>query len=191
MPSKATECGMTACTLVVAVGELGELSRSLSGLVGEGAMVLLTTSREAAARWLLAAPPSSISFDETDSPSVSEIGRLRICLKEARVTWAGAQLPLSASELRIVALLADEPGRMFTFEEISRAAWGDSCFGDSSATRSAIGRIRKKLLVTRGDIRIESARGLGFRLLCEASEAPLPSAIRQEPKKLGLSRLTG
>ena len=84
-----------------------------------------------------------------------------------RVLFGGENLPLTELEYRVLVFLASDPERARSFQEIRRAAWGESpdLPDDVFSVRSAIQRLRKKLLGSGAPVAIESVRAFGFRLI--------------------------
>ena len=70
---------------------------------------------------------------------------LEIDLAKRRVTKSGESVELTAREFDIVALLAQNPGRPFTRDQISEAIDGMVVAGNDRALTSAMNRIRNRL----------------------------------------------
>lgn len=147
--------------LIVAVGGIEALQTVLTLIVNEGIAVLVASTRERAAELLLQG--SSLNGE-----GGAVIGELRIKPLEGLATWAGTRLVLSQAEVRMLAILGERPGRAITFEELVEAAWAGPYFGDSSAVRAAVKRLRKRLSGGTDGFMIESVRGVGFRLVVTA-----------------------
>ncbi|MBW6468924.1 MAG: winged helix-turn-helix domain-containing protein [Coriobacteriia bacterium] len=106
------------------------------------------------------------------------------------VTCAGVPVRLTATEYRILALLARHPGWVFSSDDIVYAVWGYQHHFSSSVSVH-IAHIRQKLRAACADAYIDTVRGLGYRLMFtpsrqtnEASGAPLV----QEPRSVPLER---
>ncbi|MGZ5317837.1 MAG: helix-turn-helix domain-containing protein [Actinomycetota bacterium] len=84
--------------------------------------------------------------------------------------WRGEDLQLTDLEFRLIAPMAAEPGRAFSFGELREIGWGHARGQgiDLFAVRSAIQRLRGRLAASGPDLAIESVRSFGFRL----EEAP-------------------
>jgi DNA-binding response OmpR family regulator len=144
--------------LVVAVGDPGVVERRLVELSTVGATVVIAPDRASAARLLWDTDPGSRPEDDLT------LGALTVSLEDLCVTWRGSMLPLSPSEVRMLALLAVDPGRVRSFSEITEKTWGYRYLGDSSSVRSAVKRLRRKLADAASTVTIESVWGVGFRL---------------------------
>ncbi|GGS39290.1 MULTISPECIES: winged helix-turn-helix domain-containing protein [Actinokineospora] len=99
---------------------------------------------------------------------IVECGALRLDAALREATWAGAPLPLSARDFDLLVTLAGEPGRVWSFAELTQHVWGRTYVGDSQAVVSAIKRLRRSLRASTPGIRVESVRGVGYRLAVPA-----------------------
>jgi DNA-binding response OmpR family regulator len=97
------------------------------------------------------------------------LGRLRVGALEvdplARAAWVdGRPVALSKKEFGLVCLLASEPTRVFTREELLRQVWGFQSMGQTRTLDSHASRLRRKLSV--GDHRfVVNVWGIGYRLI--------------------------
>ena len=137
------------------------MKEPLAEMAAPGASIWVGNSPHQAARWLV------YEYEQAETSDSIRVGQLEVSVAEWRVTWWGCSLPLSGPEYKTLALLAGHVGHAYSFEEITRAVWARPYLGDSSAVRSAIKRLRKKLLVAGGSLAIESIRGVGFRLVVD------------------------
>lgn len=88
-------------------------------------------------------------------------GRLVIDRRARRVLLDGAELPLAPKEFDLLALLSEEPGAVFTREQIMEVVWDVNWFGSTKTLDVHVGALRRKL----GDaVAIEAVRGVGFRM---------------------------
>jgi DNA-binding response OmpR family regulator len=91
-----------------------------------------------------------------------ERGRVRIDRRGRRVHLDGAELELTPKEFDLLAFLAEEPGAVFTREQIMEAVWDENWFGPTKTLDVHVGVLRRKL----GDAAsLETVRGVGFRLV--------------------------
>jgi two-component system alkaline phosphatase synthesis response regulator PhoP len=79
------------------------------------------------------------------------------------VTAEGRPVSLSAKEFDLLHLLLRHQGKVVRRERLLHEVWGEDYFGDTRTLDTHIGWLRKKL-EPRGDIRIITVRGLGYRL---------------------------
>jgi DNA-binding response OmpR family regulator len=75
----------------------------------------------------------------------------------------GRRVYLSAREFDLLATLALEAGRVWSFAELTARVWQLPYLGDSDPVTSAVKRLRKRLAPVR-DVEVASVRGVGYRL---------------------------
>lgn len=88
------------------------------------------------------------------------VGALTLNCDECTLTRDGQPHQLTKAELRVLELLMQHPGRVYTKEQIYSYAWGDEQPVDDNTIRVIISRLRDKA----GDGTIKTIRGLGYRL---------------------------
>jgi len=82
-----------------------------------------------------------------------------------RVTFAGAELPLTKIEFDLLAVLAEAPGRVRTREHLVRRVWGDTYALAERTVDSHFKGLRKKLAAAGAPATfIDTVRGVGFAL---------------------------
>lgn len=91
-------------------------------------------------------------------------GTLVIDHGRREVTRAGATVPLTPLEFRLLAALAAYPGMVFTRAQLLEQVWGSHYFGDDHVVDVHVANLRKKLLVADTAPLIETVRGAGYRL---------------------------
>jgi DNA-binding response OmpR family regulator len=91
-------------------------------------------------------------------------GGLRVDLARHEATWHGRPLRLTPYELRVLACLARNPGRVRTYRQLHDEAWNGAYFAGPAAVRSVVKRLRAKLRELDQPLHIDAVRGLGFRL---------------------------
>ena len=93
------------------------------------------------------------------------VGDLELDLSKHEARVGDEQVPLTAFELKLLALLAGEPERVFSRREIMRHLWDSSFVGDERACDLHVSNIRRKL--ERDPARPErlvTVRGVGYKL---------------------------
>ncbi|GGM23844.1 DNA-binding response regulator [Micromonospora sonchi] len=76
----------------------------------------------------------------------------------------GAELPLTATEFRLLLELARRPGQVFTRELLLERVWNHSYLGDSRLVDVAVQRLRAKVEDDPGNPRlIRTVRGAGYK----------------------------
>jgi two-component system response regulator MtrA len=91
--------------------------------------------------------------------------RLEIDPAAFTVRKDGAEIPLTATEFRLLVELAKRPGQVFTRELLLQRVWDYDYVGDSHLVDVAIGRLRAKVEddPARPEL-IKTVRGVGYRL---------------------------
>jgi two-component system response regulator RegX3 len=97
---------------------------------------------------------------------VREVGTLRLDLARATALVNGAAVRLTRAELRLVELLASDPGRVFTRAELVQRLRGDSVNTDAGSIDVHVSNLRRTLEAEpRRPQRLLTVRGVGYRLL--------------------------
>jgi DNA-binding response OmpR family regulator len=97
---------------------------------------------------------------------VQRVGGLHVDVTRHSATIDGKPLALTRSEFRLVTLLASEPGRVFTRDELVRHLWQSDFVGDRRAIDVHISNLRRKLETDpRHPCRLVTARGVGYKLM--------------------------
>jgi len=90
-----------------------------------------------------------------------QVGALTIDRRTRRVTVAEDEVPLTPKEFDLVALLAEDPGAVFTRQRILETVWDPHWYGPTKTLDVHVASLRRKL---GGSGWIETVRGVGFRL---------------------------
>jgi two-component system phosphate regulon response regulator PhoB len=93
---------------------------------------------------------------------------------EHAVSVDGSPVYLTRTEFDLLALLMDNPKRVYTHEELSRWIWHDPWNVDHHRLEAHVCRLRKKILIAGGPAIIGSVRGVGYRLVATANLAGVP-----------------
>ena len=91
------------------------------------------------------------------------VGALELDTAQFTLRKNGQPVPLTSTELKILAQLMRSPGRVFTREVLLAKLWGYDFFGDERVVDSHIKNLRHKLGVNY----IETVRGAGYRVAKE------------------------
>lgn len=100
------------------------------------------------------------------APSLS-CGDLRLDPRAARATVGGEPLRLTSLEYRLLHYLMMHQGRVISRTELVEHLYDQDFDRDSNTIEVFVGRLRKKI----GAERVETVRGLGYRLVCVDGEA--------------------
>lgn len=79
-------------------------------------------------------------------------------------TWQDKPLKLSPKSLKLLVTLLEQPGRLFTRDELELAVWGEPQ-ANSDTLRSHLSQLRRELALPEGNSMIETVHGRGYRLV--------------------------
>ncbi len=97
--------------------------------------------------------------------------------REARL--GDRSLDLRAQEFDLLLILAGQPGRVFTREQLLQQAWGFDFYGQTRTVDVHIAHLRKKM--EGGEVKIETVTGVGYKLVVPSPPAPLPGGEGGRP----------
>ncbi|WP_340016899.1 response regulator transcription factor [Paenibacillus sp. FSL K6-1318] len=114
-------------------------------------------------------------FDAAEVPAAKEqnlvLGDLTLDRSQCILFRSGSPVTLTSTEYKIMELLLDQPGRVFTRKKIYEAVWGDYYAHEDSTIMVHISNIREKIeLDSRQPEYLKTIRGLGYKI-----EAPMES----------------
>jgi DNA-binding response OmpR family regulator len=89
-----------------------------------------------------------------------KVGELEIDRSAHIITFNGKNIELTKMEYELLLLLAEDPGKAFSREEILNKVWGYNNFPTTRTVDTHILQLRQKL----ADNLIETVRGIGYRL---------------------------
>ena len=106
-------------------------------------------------------------FRENNGTGISGSEDIKLTVREMTLSLAECMLyknnqaiSFTAVELKLMRLLMENPGRVFTKEQIYEAGWDEAYAVDDNTIRVAISKLRDKI----GADNIRTIRGLGYRL---------------------------
>lgn len=89
-----------------------------------------------------------------------KVGALLLYKDERRIFWEGQEIEVTTKEFDLLLLLAENPNRAYSREELLVKIWGEDYFGSDRAVDDLVKRIRKKI----AEIPLETVWGYGYRL---------------------------
>jgi DNA-binding response OmpR family regulator len=104
---------------------------------------------------------------EAKPPSTLEHCGVRIDRESREVTFEGNGVELTRMEFGLLLLLVENPGRVFSREELLNRVWGYERTPTTRTVDTHVVQLRTKL---RADL-IESVRGIGYRLVKDLTES--------------------
>ncbi|MDX6266612.1 MAG: hypothetical protein QOD70_1352 [Frankiales bacterium] len=81
------------------------------------------------------------------------------------LTREGLNAPLSPTEFRLLAALLGHPGEVVRRRELLRAGWPDGAIVHENTLDQYVARVRRKLCQVEAPDRIETVRGVGYRVV--------------------------
>src|SRR4029077_13333745 len=94
-------------------------------------------------------------------PTPVRVGALSLDARTRQVTVGTRDVPLTPKEFDLLALLAEDPGAVWSRGRILESVWDPHWYGPTKTLDVHVASLRKKL----GDPSwIETVRGVGFRL---------------------------
>lgn len=97
--------------------------------------------------------------------NVVTLGGLTLDLDEKQLTVDGAPVRLTATEYRIVALLMQNPGRVYNAEEIYECVWNEPGYSVENTVMVHIRRIREKIEINPKNPKyLKVVWGLGYKM---------------------------
>lgn len=108
-------------------------------------------------------------FDVPELPQQSsqtiEVGELRLDRIQCVLYRAGQPVLLTPTEYKIVDLLLEQPGRVYTRKKIYEAVWGDYYSHDDSTIMVHISNLREKIESdSKQPAYLKTIRGLGYKI---------------------------
>jgi len=100
----------------------------------------------------------------TNGTAPLNIADLKIDSIRREVTCGSTPIALRTQEFDLLLTLAEQPGRVFTREQLLEKAWGFDYYGQTRTVDVHIAQLRKKLGASA--VRIETLTGVGYKLVC-------------------------
>ncbi|MFB9904326.1 response regulator transcription factor [Allokutzneria oryzae] len=102
------------------------------------------------------------SAEPAEQAAPDRYGLLALDRRGRRAYLEDAEVLLTPKEYDLLAFLTEEPGAVFTREQIMEAVWDANWFGPTKTLDVHVGALRRKFP---GALTIETVRGVGFRLV--------------------------
>jgi two-component system response regulator RegX3 len=105
-------------------------------------------------------------LDAHEAHPTRNIGALHLDLERYEATVEGEPVQLTQSELKLLALLSRDPGRVYSRREIMQHLWESEYIGDARAADLHISNIRRKIeRDPENPERLLTVRGAGYKLV--------------------------
>lgn len=103
--------------------------------------------------------------DQASAAGPVRVGELEIDTDRHVITIAGRSVNLTMMEFTILHRLAQEPGRVFTRDQLLTVLWGEDCYVEEHSVDVHVHAIRKKIEADPGcPLYIQTVRGVGYKL---------------------------
>ncbi|MFF0342217.1 winged helix-turn-helix domain-containing protein [Kribbella sp. NPDC004875] len=124
-----------------------------------------TTAVSTAAMSSAGAPETAVSGAAASGAAPEPVGELQLDVDRRVVRWKDREMPLTRLEHDFLHCLVAEPGRVWTYQRLHHAVWGNEHLGHGSHIHSVVKRLRQKLTHLGATVTIHAVRGVGFHLL--------------------------
>ena len=105
-------------------------------------------------------------LDAREAHPTRQVGGLRLDLERYEASVEGEPVQLTQSELKLLALLARDPGRVYSRREIMQHLWESQYIGDARAADLHVSNIRRKIeRDPENPERLVTVRGAGYKLV--------------------------
>jgi DNA-binding response OmpR family regulator len=105
------------------------------------------------------------ALDRAAGGATREAAGIRVDLDQHTVTVDGEEIELTRSEFRLLLMLIESPGRVFTREQIMEHLWQTPYVGDARACDAHVANLRRKVERSSArPTRILTVRGIGYKL---------------------------
>lgn len=101
------------------------------------------------------------------APDTVTLGSLTLDVGALKLRLGDEEHDLPKKEFEVLSLLLEHPGRVITREEFLDRVWGFAWAGDTRSLDQHIRRLRRRLETDPGAPRIETVRGVGYRLVSD------------------------
>jgi DNA-binding response OmpR family regulator len=165
-------------SLIIGVAASTAERVQLARLLGEADALLLVSSADQARAFLeltgVTVAPSAattVVAARQRPPQIKAVrapepvAELRLDVDRRVVRWKDRELPLTRLEHDFLHCLVAEPGRVWTYQRLHHAVWGNEHLGHGSHIHSVVKRLRQKLANLGATVTIHAVRGVGFHLL--------------------------
>ena len=106
--------------------------------------------------------------EEMDAGQMLSLNNMKVNLDEYSFYVDGERIPLTKKEIETMWILAKNPNKVFTRDNLLDSLWGYDYYGDSRTVDSHIKRLRAKLdTVEHPDWCIKTIWGVGYKFEIE------------------------
>ncbi len=102
------------------------------------------------------------------TPALRRVGRLELDTATRRASYAGAPIELSRLEWQLLSQLSEQPGRVYTKQELLADLWGYHPNAPTRTVDAHACRLRRKLEQAGAINAIANTRGVGYALTTDS-----------------------
>lgn len=104
----------------------------------------------------------NVQLRRRSSGATRQIGQVTLNPARRQIFWEESELKLSPREFDLLAFLCNQPGRVYSREEIEKNVWGTDLPPSSNVVDVHIANIRNKMRDAGGYGFIRTVRGIGY-----------------------------
>lgn len=104
-----------------------------------------------------------VTLKRNSQEEIIKTGDISLDIKRREVTIGSGQVKLRTQEFELLRVLAEEPGRVFTRDQLLHLAWGYDFAGQTRTVDVHIAQLRRK--IQQGSTKIETITGIGYKLV--------------------------
>jgi two-component system, OmpR family, alkaline phosphatase synthesis response regulator PhoP len=103
------------------------------------------------------------SYEQTAATGLLRFGELAIDAESYEASIQDKNLQLTKTEFDLLSVLAQNPSKVYTRDQLLYRVWGDDFFGDNRVVDVHIRRLRSKLEVLTTTEYVKTVHGVGYR----------------------------
>jgi len=111
------------------------------------------------------AEPSEYTEEAAPQDQVITAGDLRIYPDKYEVVLGGETITLRPKEFEVLLYLVQRPGIVVTRDDLMNVVWGFDYIGGQRTVDVHVSSLRKKLEMNQQSVKIDSIRGVGYKLV--------------------------
>jgi len=100
---------------------------------------------------------------------VINLGDILIYPDKYEVVLHGESIPMRPKEFEVLLYLAQHPGTVITRDDLMNRVWGFDYIGGQRTVDVHVSSLRKKLELNQESVKIDSIRGVGYKLVIKPS----------------------
>lgn len=102
------------------------------------------------------------NLQKRSEEEILTVGDLTINIQRREVTVKGEVISLRTQEFELLRVLAEDPGRVYSRDQLLFLAWGYDFAGQTRTVDVHVAHLRRK--IEKGSVRLETVTGFGYKL---------------------------